>query len=463
MTRRRRTLLIALALLVLALVLAPAALAAAGGGSSGFGGGGEGGGGRGAGLYILVQILLRIAILWHGLGLLVVLGLIVLALLVTKFVPQARSFWSAQEAQGRARRRQTAQRERRVELAAAEAAEEDPSFAPENVRAAATRLFEDIERAWDANDRSRLRALVAPGLFREWERRLNDFQRRGWRNRVQPLGPPSVEYVGLTRTGDDAEDRAVVRIEARIRDYVEDRHGNRLKRLGRLSETMRMREYWTLSKRDGRWVLASIEQGGEGEHALGEEIVATPWSDERRMRDDSLVERAVAEALPDGVSVAEVADLDFQRDARAAALDLSIADGRFAPDVLEVAARRAVAAWTAAVDGEEAQLHSIAAPQAVEALLHPGDDSARTRLVVRGPVVRHIRIRGLEAGAEPPTMTIEVELEGRRYLEDRDTGAVLAGSAVRSSRFTERWTLALDGDGAQPWRLTSVGQAIQRI
>ncbi len=41
-------------------------------------------------------------------------------------------------------------------------------------------------------------------------------------------------------------------------------------------------------------------------------------------------------------------------------------------------------------------------------------------------------------------MTIEVDVEGRRYLEDRDTTAVVAGSKSRPVRFTERWTFALD-------------------
>jgi predicted lipid-binding transport protein (Tim44 family) len=54
-------------------------------------------------------------------------------------------------------------------------------------------------------------------------------------------------------------------------------------------------------------------------------------------------------------------------------------------------------------------------------------------------------------------MTIEVELAGRRYMEDRDTAAVVAGSQSRETKFTERWTLALDGPPDQPWRIAGVG------
>lgn len=457
---RRRTLILATAAAAaaVALIFAPEALAAAGGGTSGFGGGGEGGGGggRGAALYFLIQILIRIAVLGHGIGVLVLIGLIVLWLLFTRVVPRAQASRASQGTAGPAARRQTARRERRVQLAAAEAAEDDPAFDPDNVKPAAAKLFKDIQVAWDAGDREWLRRLVAPQLMHEWERRLDDFAHRGWHNRVRLLGEPNVEYVGLTHRDERDRDRVVVRIEARLRDFVEDPYGNRIRRIDRLGETVRIREFWTLVRDGGgRWMLGSVEQAAEGQHALHDEIVATPWSDEQSMRDAALIEGAVAEAVPAGVKPAEVAKLEFDGDARAAALDLSVADGRFAPDVLEVAARRAVAAWAEAIDGGADQLSAIAHPAAIQELLHPGDPSRRTRLVVRGPHVREIRVAGLDAAATPPTMTVEVDVEGCRYRQDRDTAAVLAGSRTRRSEFTERWTFALDGDEAQPWRVSA--------
>jgi predicted lipid-binding transport protein (Tim44 family) len=452
---KKRNLIILLVVLA-ALIAAPAAMAAAGGGSAGFGGGG-GGGGRGAGLYILIQILIRIAILGHGLGALIVIGLVVLAVVFTRVMPAAQA--RRADGAGPKARRRTAKRERRVELAAAEAAEDDPDFAPDVVKPAAERLFADVQRAWDSGDRATLRRLVAPDLLAEWERRLDDFQSRGWQNRVQPIGKPTIEYVGLTRRGDQT-DRVVVRIEATLLDYVIDRDGNRLKRRGHLSERTKVREYWTLTTRGDRWTLGSIEQSAEGEHALEEQIVATPWSDERRLKDETLVEQAVADAVPTTTNIAELASVDFAGDAHAAALDLSLADGRFAPDVLEVAARRATEAWAHAVDGDDEQLQAIAAPRAVTNLLHPGDPSGNTRLVVRGPQVNRIRITNLDPSAKPPTMTVEVDLTGRRHIEDRDTTAVLAGSRRRPTSFTEHWTFALNGDDKQPWRIVAVGAPV---
>jgi predicted lipid-binding transport protein (Tim44 family) len=458
--RRRRVLVILVAVALAALIIAPEALAAAGGGSAGFGGGGGGGGGgRGGGgfaIYLLIQLLIRIALLGHGIGALVLIALAILYFLVTRVVPHARNSGAG----GRRARRRTAKRERRVELAAAVAAEEDPAFAPDAVRANATALFKQVQVAWSRGDRAALSRMVGPDLLAEWERRLDDLARRGWSNHVEVLGEPTVEYVGLTHTGDQS-DRVTVRIEARLRDYVTDRYGAHLHRAGRLTDTVRLREFWTLQRNDrGRWVLVSIEQGAEGEHVLQEKIVADALSDDQGMRDEALVEQAVADAVPEGTQISEVADLDYAGDARAAALDLSLADGRFAPDVLEITARRAARAWAEAVDGDDARLRSIAHGQAVRDLLHPGDPSERTRLVVRGPEVRRIRIVNLDAAAQPPTMTVEVALHGRRYIEDRDTTAVLAGSQTRATTFTEQWTFALDGDTRQPWLLTAVGGAV---
>ncbi|MGI8429562.1 MAG: TIM44-like domain-containing protein [Solirubrobacteraceae bacterium] len=456
---------------------ATSAFARGGGGSAGFGGGFGRGGGGGLGRGFGHGHFFFIPIGGGGGGILV---LIVIAVVILFVLPRLMMWWRRQQSSGSAARRRVAQRERRVELAAAEAAEDDPAFAPEAVRPRAAKLFLDVQAAWDAGDRIRLRGLVAPELLAEWELRLDDFERKGWRNRVQPLGAPKVEYVGLRNSADSRAARVVVRIEAKLRDYVEDSYGQRISRADTASDTSSVREFWTLGKRsstagthdsgasaiDGdpgeAWILLSIEQGSEGQHELEAELVASPWSDERAMRDEALVEGAVAEAVPGGTDIAELADLDFQGDARAAALDLSLADGRFAPDVLEVAARRAVSAWAQAVDGGDSDLLAIASPQAAQQLLHPGDPNRRTRLVVRGPRVKRIRIEALDAAAQPPTMTLEVALEGRRYIEARDTTEVVSGSQSRATSFTEHWTLALADDAAQPWRIVAVGAPVVR-
>jgi predicted lipid-binding transport protein (Tim44 family) len=124
--------------------------------------------------------------------------------------------------------------------------------------------------------------------------------------------------------------------------------------------------------------------------------------------------------------------------------------------VLEAAARRAVGAWAEAVDGDDSALERVASPDAASGLLYGGDASRKTRLVVRGPRVKRIRIAAVQVESVPATMTVDVELGGRRYVEDRDTAAVVSGSKDSAATFTERWTLALDGPADTPWRIVGI-------
>jgi len=429
---------VAAAILAFLLVLAPEALAAAGGGSSGFGGGGGGGGGgfsggsggSGGSLPWWMWVLIVIAVL---------IGAAYSAI-------KARRWRKKRDA-----------RVLHVRLAAAEAAEDDAAFAVDHVTREAAALFRRIQAAWSREDRKALHRLCSPELCVEWERRLDDFAARGWHNKVEVNGDPEVHYVGLVNRADDHDDRVCVFIEASLTDYVEDDAGRRIKRNDSTSTTTTLREYWTLSKRNGAWRLLSIEQFGEGDHNLDAEIVATPWSDER-VREDAVLEGAAADAAGSPADVATLVDLDYAEDGRKAALDLSLVDGRFAPDVLETSAKRAVAAWAEAVDGPDAALERVAAPQAVAQLLYPtGDDAVRR--VVRGPKVNAMTLVRLDGSTQPPTMLVELKLSGRRYLENRDTVAVVSGSRESETSWTERWTFTLDGDDQAPWVVSAVNSA----
>jgi len=460
-SRLLRRLLAALTLSVVGLLAgAGAAFARAGGGSSGFGGGfggggfGRGGGfggggfggrglggarGIGAGGFLLGRTFFFLV----GAVLLVVVAVVIFRLM------------TAGAAGARYRQRRNARR-RRVELAAAEAADDDPAFAPDAVRASAEELFRAAQKAWDAQDYHRIDELLSRDLANEWRLRLMDFERRRWHNRVAVRSIDSIEYLGLTNREGDRDDRVTVRIVARLDDYVELNNGMRLTGIDQ-SSTSTCREFWTLAKREGGgWIVASIEQDREGRHVLNEDIVASPWADDRRMQDASLLEVAAGDKLPEGVSTADVAKLDYEGNGRAAALDLSLVDGRWAPDVLEAAARRAVAAWAEAVDGADNELLDLATPDAARELLHPGDPSERTRLVIRGPVVRHLTIAALDPVATPPTMSVAVAVHGPHYIEDRDTAAVLSGSKDRAVTTSERWTLALSGPDDRPWQIVAV-------
>jgi hypothetical protein len=220
---------------------------------------------------------------------------------------------------------------------------------------------------------------------------------------------------------------------------------------GNTSSETWVREYWTLVMRDGRWTLSSIEQDREGEHQLTAPLIAEAGDDVAGLRDETVVEQAVADRA--NGDLAALTPLDFPDDAAAAAREMALVDQRFEPDVIEVAVRRAVDAWAEAIDGEDDALLAISDPAVVNELLYDGDATGRTRVVVRGPRLLGLHVLGLDTRATPPRVAVSADVEGARYVEDRDTTTVLKGDARRRQAFTLRLDLALGDDPENPWRL----------
>ncbi len=172
------------------LVAAPAALAAAGGGSSGFsdGGGGGGGGGNGFALFIIFELLIRIAVIGHGLGALFLVACGLLYLFVTKLLPKLVDWWAARRAA------RGLSRSAGGPPSASAASSWRPPRRPMRIPAYAADQIVD-ERRPSCSPRSSTpgtratagscATLAAPDLMVEWDRRLDDFDRRGWRNQLR--------------------------------------------------------------------------------------------------------------------------------------------------------------------------------------------------------------------------------------------------------------------------------------
>jgi hypothetical protein len=337
-----------------------------------------------------------------------------------------------------------------VELLAEEAVLDDPSFAPEAVKAAAVELHAGIVGAWTGADDAALSRLLGRELLAEWRRRLKNLRQQQCTNPIRRRGRLRVRYIGLVNRPGDAEDRVVVHVHARMHDRVYDAAGRAVFRDADDNGHRPMSEFWTLAKRDGRWILTSVETDWEGAHHLREPIVPSPWADDR-LHDTATIERAAASTIPPA-TLAEVVPAELPDDLRVAALDLAAFDGRYAPDVLEAAAQRTVAAWAEAIDGNHSTLVALAGGGNTTLLLHPDRDDHH-RLVVRGPRLRQLRIVDLRPKGTPPGMTVEATITGRRYLEHRANGAVLVGSRDHDATFTVRWDLVLSDDPSVPWRI----------
>jgi predicted lipid-binding transport protein (Tim44 family) len=347
-----------------------------------------------------------------------------------------------------------AARDVRVTTASAEAAEDDPAFAALAVKASAGALYVDVQRAWSERDDGALARMLGPDLLVEWRRRLADFEHKGWVNEVSIRDGPKVEYVGLVNREGAVEDRVTVSITATLHSVVRTTDGDIITRDedDDADGELDVCEYWTLARDGDAWRLISIEQEAEGSHHLDAPIVATPSSD-ARIADESVTELAGADAPPPGVDPSGLISVEFDGTAHEQSLDLALADPRCAPDVLEVATRRAVDAWAEAVDGDDAALLAVATPQAVQELLYPDGAAGSARVVVRGPQLLRLAITALHPDPGDLRMDVEARLRGRRYVEDRDTAAVLEGDKDGVTTFTERWTFALDAEAAAHWQL----------
>jgi predicted lipid-binding transport protein (Tim44 family) len=228
-----------------------------------------------------------------------------------------------------------------------------------------------------------------------------------------------------------------------------------------VSDTHHICEYWTLGVSGDRWIVQSIEQHHEGLHELTEPVLPSPWSDTKALQREATIEQATAAGI-DNSQVAEIAGATLASSARAAALDLSLVDDRFAPRVLEAEVDYAVGAWAEAIDGEDGPLDAVASANAAQELLYPDDPAKNRRLVVRGPRVRSVKIVGLDAQAKPPSMLVELRVSGRRYVEDRTTTTVLGGDKSVETSFTQHWRMERTDDDAHPWRIAAVESGSKR-
>lgn len=433
--------------LVLLGVVAPDVLAQAGGGSSGFSGGSGGGGGGkyGGGGSYRGDGDLRAGLYLVGIGLLVSLMACTQALWRRRHEgKQQRTF-----ARLRDRSRPTRQeRDARVSTASAAAAEDDPVFAAPLVTAQAAALYVDVQRAWSMRDDATLERLLGPDLLVEWRHRLADFASKGWVNEVEIRGGPAVELVGLVNRTASAGERVTVTVSARLHSVVRTPDGAVITRDVDADGDgeIEVCEYWTLAPSDAGWRLVSVEQEQEGAHHLAAPIVAAPSADCGRL----------SGAPPAGTAVVEHVSVAFAGTAREKALDLALVDPRCAPDVLEVAARRALDAWAEAVDGDDGALLAIASPRVAHGLRYPyAMAQPWARVVVRGPQLLRVAITALDTEREPPRMEVTARITGVRYVEHRDTLALLWGSTDHNAEFTEHWTFALDGRPSAPWQLVA--------
>ena len=157
------------------------------------------------------------------------------------------------------------------------------------------------------------------------------------------------------------------------------------------------------------------------------------------------------------VPIAELTDVDTSTESQL--LDLSVLDGRYAPDVIVACVCEIARAREAATTSNDRQpLESCCTPQAVPQLFHPTPNGLRRVLNLDA---RRVQITALNTDEQPPTVSISASLHGQRWLATH-RGGTISGSQTRRRDFTEQWTLCLDPSAESPWRLIDVKDAGRR-
>ena len=159
--------------------------------------------------------------------------------------------------------RVVALRQRRRERAVAAAAVRigDPTFAAEDVRATAEALFRGSWLAWEARDDAHLAELMFPELA-DW---FSQGMQRHHRHRAV-RSVREIAYLSLVKGVVESEDRVVVRIRAKVGDWVQ------LDGEEESKATTMLVQWWTLAKRNGNWAAWRIEEANAGAYHLKEPL-----------------------------------------------------------------------------------------------------------------------------------------------------------------------------------------------
>jgi hypothetical protein len=210
--------------------------------------------------------------------------------------------------------------------------------------------------------------------------------------------------------------------------------------------------YWTMGpERDG-WKIERVEGAAEGRHFLTDPLLDK--GPDQELHDEAAISTAVEDAAPKQLPVGQLTDADAPT--RSQLLDLSVVDGRYAPDAIAACVSEIARLWESATSAQDRKLlEPWCTAEAATQLLHPTPHGWRRVLNLE---TRGVQIDALHTESDPPTISVTLQLHGQRWLAT-DHGTRLSGSRIRHRDFTEHWTLRLDPSTSCPWRLTDVQDA----
>lgn len=309
----------------------------------------------------------------------------------------------------------------RARRAATQASLEDPVFAPEHIEAAVTTILKLTETLWQGAPARGLDGRPDSSVIRAWAQNSGAIVGGDART-----GHTRVDILGVVNREDESEDRVVVRVRVHVdrgpTSAPAARHGV-------------MDERWTLVHHGELWCLAADAGDPLAASLLSSPLIASPADDRARLRERSLeemtVDRRHGDPSPGELIDPEAAPLQQLK-------DLSVADDRFDPLLIEAAVTHIVEAWEHSSDGSDAPLLAVATGAGVHALSFPTAGTGRRR--VRDARLQRWEATRLDVAAEPPQVDVRVRVKAASWTD----GQADAGDDRHPQRFDLVWTLVLD-------------------
>jgi hypothetical protein len=301
------------------------------------------------------------------------------------------------------------------------AAFDDPRFEPERLGAAARAVLAPLEQVSSDDE-----------LIPVWRDCFGRWLPVGWRSWRLPGVPGGwgaevvireLAVVTVRNVGAAEPAEAVVRAPLRVRRWP------RMPIVGPLVRAFPRRSLVTwltfVAPPGEDWRFSRADFGPRGEYHLAAETVPEP------VRDPALHDEAIRELAEDDSAAAPGELLGRKGDSWQRLLDLSLADGRFAPAVVEAAVRSLIRAWRGlAVSGDDGY-HAFAALSSYE-------------------IAEYARSADLPASLQA--------IEGVVLVMSPRPGLFLKIAAIVQVRDGARernlwWKLELDDELEQHWRL----------
>jgi hypothetical protein len=330
-------------------------------------------------------------------------------------------------------------RQKRAERAAVEASLDDPAFSPDAIRAAVKTIATLGVAVSDGHEPPTLRGRRDIGLIRAWGTGV-----RAEAGEFLALDEdPMVHVLRVVNREDEAEDRVVARVCINIARDPHRSHNLPGDRTLLAARHVRLEQRWTLARHGDDWFLVSLSGDPLSSTVMSSPLIASPASDDARLREAGLQELGAAGAVA-GVDAGELLDRDASPSEKLN--DLALVDDRFDPALLEATIKHIVEAWEAVSDGSAHPLSEVATKHGIRSLAFPGGPGGRR--YIRDATLSHWKI----AAITPPTVRVAVEIKAAVYRSD---GRSVTGSDRRRRKLNFAWTLKLGSEPgeASRWRL----------